>query len=106
MDEARALRSPIARLLHHRLTHMNEGASTDHGVLTLERYIWPKQPGNRHIVADRRHQLFKAITELRTVGWRFDRSEHPGCVLVVRPVANAFRVDEQTAARIANIAAS
>lgn len=104
MDEARALQSPISRLLHHRLAHMNESTSTDHGVVTLERYVWPLESSNRHAVLDRRRHLYRAMEELRTVGWRFDVSAHPGCVLVVRPVANAFREGAQLATRIADLA--
>lgn len=91
MDEARQLQSPCARLLHHRLSHMNEGAETDHSIGKLLGYVWPDKSPSRHAERSRRSQLVKAIMELRTVGWRFERSEYSGCFRVIRPVANSFR---------------
>lgn len=91
MDEARQLQGSCARLLHHRLSHMNEGASTVHSIGTLASYVWPNGSDSRHSERSRRSQLVNAIMELRTVGWRFDRTERSGCFKVVRPVANSFR---------------
>jgi len=91
MDEARSLRSPCARLLHHRLAHMNEGASTIHGMDTLESYVWPERAQKRRDQLKRHVQVVKALTQLSAAGWRFEPSEKPGCVVVVRPVVNSFR---------------
>ena len=92
MEEARALRGPIARMLHHRLTHMNEGASTLHGAKTLEGYLWRGEALTRYAQRNRKAQLIKAILDLQEVGWKFDVSkDHPGCFEVTRPVANSFR---------------
>lgn len=96
MEEARALRGPIARMLHHRLTHMNEGASTLHGAKTLEGYLWRGEALTRYAQRNRKIQLIKAILDLQEVGWKFEVSkDHPGCFEITRPVANSFRPAKQ-----------
>lgn len=99
MDESRALHGACARLLHHRLTHMNEGASTLHGVHTLEGYLWRDDALTRYAARNRKAKLINAMFELRSVGWRFEvAQDHPGCLWVTRPTANAFRSTDTSSA--------
>lgn len=96
MDGARRLRSPCARLLHHRLAHMNAGASVSHRVQTLEGYLWRQESPSRDAEANRREQLIKAIEELEGIGWQFEPDEHPGCFKVTRPAADSPKAAEAT----------
>lgn len=97
MHEARCLRRPCARLLHHRLAHMNEGAQTEHGYGTLEEYLWTPS-SSRHAARSRGAKLVPAIKELRGIGWRFEKCEDRDCFLITRPTANVHvPVNEATA---------
>lgn len=71
MREVRALKTDAARLLHHRLCHINPGTSVPHGRDTLEAYVAgvPLAELSRH---QRRHLQFRvdaALQELVALGW-------------------------------------
>lgn len=83
MDEARGL-GDCARLLHHRLAHMNEGERTPHGLDTLEAYLWGESP-SRSADRNRVKQLVRAIKELKGAGWAFEKDEASSNIYITRP---------------------
>lgn len=89
MNDARRLESRSARLLHHRLTHVNAGGSVSHGLQTLEGYLWRAEAPSADAASNREDQLFKAMAEMEGIGWRFEPDEHPGCVKVTRPATDS-----------------
>ncbi|WP_353621940.1 replication protein C, IncQ-type [Variovorax saccharolyticus] len=83
MDEARGL-GDCARLLHHRLAHMNEGERTGHGRDKLEAYLWGESP-SRSADRNRVRKLVGAIKELEGAGWAFEKDEASSIIYITRP---------------------
>lgn len=94
MNDARQLKSRHARLLHHRLTHVNAGASLPHSLQTLQGYLWGTDAPSPKALSHRENQLFEAMAELELLGWKFETSGQPGCVKVTRPAADSLKAAE------------
>ena len=71
MNEVRRLGSDAARLLHHRLCHLNLGQETEHGVDKLVGYMAGEEASalTRHQWRHAREKLDKALSELERIGW-------------------------------------
>ncbi|WP_407668853.1 replication protein C, IncQ-type [Pandoraea norimbergensis] len=69
MQEIRALRSDVARLVHQRLCAViNAGSKRVVAIDTLCSYAWPEQ-ANTNTMHKRRQRLATAIQELREINW-------------------------------------
>jgi Replication protein C (RepC) len=69
MDEVRALRSDVARLLHQRLCGwIDSGESRRATVETLCGYVWP-EGAKTEAMKKRRQRVRAALDELRGLGW-------------------------------------
>ena len=73
MDEVRALDTDAARLLHHRLCHLNRGEEAEHG---LDRFVSYVSGGDstsltRHQWRHAENKVYAAIGELLALGWSF-----------------------------------
>jgi len=71
MNEVRRLRSDAARLLHHRLCHLNLGEEKEHGVDKLVGYMAGEEASalTRHQWRHDREKLDSALSELERIGW-------------------------------------
>ena len=85
LDEARGLKAEPARLLHYRLSYLNEGSRQAFKNETLETYVWPKDARTASEAATnhRRNRVKQALTLLATKGWRVDFGDD-GLVEVTR----------------------
>jgi hypothetical protein len=75
LDEARALKSDPARLLHHRLSFLNEGRSQRFKEETLETYVWPQasRADGANAAWNRRQVLSRALKDIKGRGWDVER---------------------------------
>lgn len=88
LDEARRLTSDACRLLHHRLSFLNEERSEEIKLETLEDYVWPNEDAatSDRAVDLRRGVLAKALFELVVEGrWEVRHASSARHVLVTRP---------------------
>lgn len=83
MDEVRLLKSDHARLIHHRLHYLNEGASVHIGFEKLVGYVWP-EVGSPKVDSKRLGLVKKALNELLTLGWSW-QPEGKASVRIFRP---------------------
>nr|WP_315848378.1 replication protein C, IncQ-type [uncultured Rhodoferax sp.] len=91
MDEVRLLKSDHARLIHHRLHYLNEGASIRIGFERLAEYVWPES-GSPKVDSKRLGLVKKALNELLTLGWSW-QLEGEASVRIFRP-RNSLKVRE------------
>ena len=69
MDEVRALKGDVTRLLHQRLCGwINPGHHRKIGLDSLCEYAWP-EPGTPSAMKKRRSKARLAVAELRDIGW-------------------------------------
>lgn len=86
LEEVRALKSDVARLVHQRLcAWIDPGKSAKVRIDTLCRYVWPNNfEKNRH---KKRAKIIRALRELCEIGW---------AVEVNRQTATIKRPDDET----------
>lgn len=88
LDEVRRLKSDPARLIHHRLHFLQEGASVKIGLDTLASYVWLPTT-SYDAIRKRRAAVSKALDELRSIGWKVVKTESDSVVWVIRPRVSA-----------------
>lgn len=86
MDEVRALRSEVARLLHQRLCGwIDPSKSGKAAVDTLCGYVWPAE-ASPATMRKRRQRIREALPELEALGWTVDEYAR-GKYNIARPKA-------------------
>lgn len=98
LNEARALKSDPARLIHHRLSWINEGDSRRIKIDTLSEYVWSQPLNNKgeviHVSKNtskkRRGRVREALKELEGLGWNIKEIQ-PGYFEIGRPRPKAIK---------------